>query len=82
MSMFWNTSDCRVSAVACQWGRFWALGVFIGHFFDRLNSVGKENVVFAGLMDAGKLLKARVTDNEMKGVIHIILIRIDLVTFE
>ena len=30
----------------------------------------KDNVVFARLMDAGKLLKAKVTDMELKGGFH------------
>ncbi len=41
----------------------------------------KDNVVFARLMDAGKLLKAKVTDIEMKGGFHMIRIGIYLVDF-
>ena len=41
----------------------------------------KDNVVFARLMDAGKLLKAKVTDIEMKGSFHMIRIGIWLVDF-
>lgn len=41
----------------------------------------KDNVVFARLMDAGKLLKAKVTDTEMKGSFHMIRIGIWLVDF-
>ncbi len=41
----------------------------------------KDNVVFARLMDAGKLLKAKVTDTEMKGSFHMIGIGIWLVDF-
>lgn len=41
----------------------------------------KDNVVFARLMDAGKLLKAKVTDIEMKGSFHMIRIGIYLVDF-
>ena len=41
----------------------------------------KDNVVFARLMDAGKLLKAKVTDVELKGGFHMIRIGIYLVDF-
>ena len=41
----------------------------------------KDNVVFARLMDAGKLLKAKVTDIELKGSFHMIRIGIWLVDF-
>ena len=41
----------------------------------------KDNIVFARLMDAGKLLKAKVTDVEMKGDFHMIRIGIYLVDF-
>ncbi len=41
----------------------------------------KDNVVFARLMDAGKLLKAKVTDIEKKGSFHMIRIGIYLVDF-
>ncbi len=41
----------------------------------------KDNVVFARLMDAGKLLKAKVTGMELKGGFHMIRIGIYLVDF-
>ena len=41
----------------------------------------KDNVIFARLMDAGKLLKAKVTDMEMKGDFHMIRIGIYLVDY-
>ena len=41
----------------------------------------KDNVVFARLLDAGKLLKAKVTDVEMKGGFYMIRIGIFLVDF-
>ncbi len=41
----------------------------------------KDNIVFARLMDAGKLLKAKVTGVEMKGDFHMIRIGIYLVDF-
>ena len=41
----------------------------------------KDNIVFARLMDAGKLLKAKVTDVEMEGDFHMIRIGIYLVDF-
>ena len=41
----------------------------------------KDNVVFARLMDAGKLLKAKITDIEVKGGFHMIRIGIYLVDF-
>ncbi len=41
----------------------------------------KDNVVFARLMDAGKLLTARVAKTEMKGSFHRIAIGIYLVDF-
>jgi hypothetical protein len=41
----------------------------------------KDNVVFSRLMDAGKLLKAKVTDVELKGGFHMIRIGIYLVDF-
>ncbi len=41
----------------------------------------KDNAVFARLMDAGKLLKAKVTDVELKGGFHMIRIGIYLVDF-
>ncbi len=41
----------------------------------------KDNVIFARLMDAGKLLKAKVTDIEMKGSFPMIRIGIWLVDF-
>ena len=41
----------------------------------------KDNVVFARLMDAGKLLKGRVTSVELKGGFHMIRIGIYLVDF-
>jgi len=41
----------------------------------------KDNVVFARLMDAGKLLKAKVTDVEKKEGFHLIRIGICLVDF-
>ena len=41
----------------------------------------KDNVVFARLMDVGKLLKAKVTDVELKGGFHMIRIGIYLVDF-
>ncbi len=41
----------------------------------------KDNVVFARLMCAGKLLKAKVTDVELKGGFHMIRIGIYLVDF-
>ena len=41
----------------------------------------KDNVIFARLMDAGKLLKAKVTDIEMKGSFPMIRIGIWLMDF-
>ena len=41
----------------------------------------KDNVVFARLMDAGKLLKAKVTDIDFKDGFHMIRIGIYLVDF-
>ncbi len=41
----------------------------------------KDNLVFARLMDAGKLLTARVKKHEMKGSFHQITIGIFLVDF-
>ncbi len=41
----------------------------------------KDNLVFARLMDAGKLLTARVRKHEMKGSFHQITIGIFLVDF-
>lgn len=41
----------------------------------------KDNVVFARLMDAGKLLKAKVTDVEQKAGFHMIRIGIYLVDY-
>ena len=41
----------------------------------------KDNVVFARLLDAGKLLKAKVTGVEQKSSFHMIRIGIYLVDF-
>ena len=49
--------------------------------FAKCEYIEKDNVVFARLMDAGKLLKAKVTGMELKGGFHMIRIGIYLVDF-
>ena len=41
----------------------------------------KDNLIFARLMDAGKILKAKITDIAMKGSLHQISVGIFLVDF-
>ena len=41
----------------------------------------KDNIIFASLMDAGKLLKAKITKNDHKGSFKQISVGIYLVDF-
>lgn len=41
----------------------------------------KDNIIFARLMDAGKILNAKVKDHHQKGTYHIIPIEIYLIDF-